>query len=157
MITWWPCARPRSAGNRRQRCRGGGLVCRGTRSPIRRPVDQWAAGQPVLTQNLAAFPRLESARSCGDDESRNLAAAKAYQREKFERWREEQHAQNVATDLEQLRILYLIFDRKAGVSADDLIKAIDDYVQQFAARKKRPESPSNLWPRARMTRAESDD
>ena len=60
----------------------------------------------------------------------NRAAAKAYQEEKLRKWREEAHAAAVAADLEQLAALrkYLIFDRKAGVSADSLIKAIDDYV-----------------------------
>jgi hypothetical protein len=42
---------------------------------------------------------------------------------------ERSHAAAVAADLVQLAALrkYLIFDRKAGVSADSLIKAIEDY------------------------------
>ncbi len=59
----------------------------------------------------------------------NRAAAKAYQEEKQRKWRQEAHAAAIAADLEQLAALrkYLIFDRRAGVSADSLIKAIDDY------------------------------
>jgi hypothetical protein len=68
----------------------------------------------------------------------NRAAAKAYQEEKQRKWREEAHAAAVAADLEQLAILrkYLIFDRKAGVSADDLIKAIDDYVENLTGNRR---------------------
>jgi hypothetical protein len=54
----------------------------------------------------------------------NRAAAKAYQKEKERRWREEAHAQAVAADLEQLRILrdYLIFKRKVRIPYSDLTK-----------------------------------
>jgi hypothetical protein len=68
----------------------------------------------------------------------NRAAAKAYQQEKHRKWREEAHAAAVAADLEQLAVLrkYLIFDRKAGVSADSLIKAIDDYVENLTGDRR---------------------
>jgi hypothetical protein len=67
----------------------------------------------------------------------NRAAAKAYQEEKLRKWREEAHAVAVAADLEQLAALrkYLIFDRKAGISADSLIKAIDDYVEKLTGER----------------------
>ena len=68
----------------------------------------------------------------------NRAAAKAYQEEKQRRWREEAQAAAVAADLEHLAALrkYLIFDRKAGISADSLIKAIDDYVQNLTGDRR---------------------
>jgi hypothetical protein len=68
----------------------------------------------------------------------NRAAAKAYQRDKERRWREEAHAAAVAADLEHLAAFrkYLIFDRKAGVSADSLIKAIDDYVENLTGDRR---------------------
>jgi hypothetical protein len=68
----------------------------------------------------------------------NRAAAKAYQQEKFQRWREEQHARDVAADLEHLAALrkYLIFDRKAGIAADGLIKAIDDYAEKLTGDRR---------------------
>jgi hypothetical protein len=44
----------------------------------------------------------------------------------------------VAADLEQLAALrkYLIFDRKAGVSADSLIEAIDDYAEKLTGDRR---------------------
>ena len=82
-------------------------------------------------QTLAAFPGTESARSCGENKAENRAAAKAYQEEKLRKWRQEAHAIAGAADLEQLAALrkYLIFDKKAGVSLNSLIKAIDDHVE----------------------------
>jgi len=69
----------------------------------------------------------------------NRAAAKAYQNEKRARWREEAHAAAVAADLEQLDTLrrYLIFGRKAAVPADELINAIDDYVERLTGDRRR--------------------
>jgi hypothetical protein len=68
----------------------------------------------------------------------NRAAAKAYREEKQRRWREEADAAAVAADLEQLAALrkYLIFDRKAGISADSLIKAIDDYAEKLTSDRR---------------------
>ena len=68
----------------------------------------------------------------------NRAAAKAYQEEKQRRWREEAQAAAVAADLEHLAALrkYLIFDRKAGISADSLIKAIDDYAEKLTGDRR---------------------
>ena len=68
----------------------------------------------------------------------NRAAAKAYQEEKQRQWREEARAAAVASDLEQLAALrkYLIFDRKAGVSAESLIEAIDDYVENLTGDRR---------------------
>jgi hypothetical protein len=62
----------------------------------------------------------------------NRAAAKAYQEEKQRNWREEAHAAGVAADLEQLAALrkYLIFGRKVAVPGQELIDAIDDYVEK---------------------------
>lgn len=63
----------------------------------------------------------------------NRAAAKAYQREKFERWRQEQHSQDVAQDLEQLGRLrdYLLHRRKIHLPCRELIDAIDDYAKEL--------------------------
>jgi hypothetical protein len=68
----------------------------------------------------------------------NRAAAKAYHREKLQRWREERHAQNVTADLEQLRILrqYLIFRAQVRIDRDELIKAIDDYVEKLTGDRR---------------------
>jgi hypothetical protein len=68
----------------------------------------------------------------------NRAAAKAYQRDKERRWREEARAAAVATDLEHLAALrkYLIFDKKAGVPAHDLISAIDDYAEKLTGDRR---------------------
>ena len=68
----------------------------------------------------------------------NRAAAKAYQREKLQKWREEAHAAAVAVGLEHLAALrkYLIFERKAGVSADSLIKALDDYAEKLTGDRR---------------------
>jgi hypothetical protein len=74
----------------------------------------------------------------------NRAAAKAYQEEKQRKWRDEAHAAAVAADLEQLAALrkYLIFGKKAGASAQDLIDAIDDYAEKLTGdrRATRPAS-----------------
>jgi hypothetical protein len=78
----------------------------------------------------------------------NRAAAKAYQEEKHRKWREEAHAAAVAADLRATRRPpeYLIFDRKAGVSADSLIKAIDDYAEKLDRRPARAARPaSHYW------------
>lgn len=63
----------------------------------------------------------------------NRAAAKAYQQEKFKRWRDEAHAADVAADLEQLATLrkYLILGRRVAVPSRELIDAIDDYVEKL--------------------------
>lgn len=63
----------------------------------------------------------------------NRAAAKAYQQEKRQRWRDEQHALNVAADLEQLRILrdYLVYRAKVRIPCNDLTRAIDDYAEKL--------------------------
>jgi hypothetical protein len=68
----------------------------------------------------------------------NRAAAKAYQDEKQRRWRKEAHAAAIAADLERLAALrkYLIFERQAGVSADSLINAIDDYVEKLTGDRR---------------------
>jgi hypothetical protein len=68
----------------------------------------------------------------------NRAAAKAYQEENQRKWREEAHAASVAADLEQLGALrkYLIFEWKAGVSADSLLDAIDDYAEQLTGDRR---------------------
>jgi hypothetical protein len=68
----------------------------------------------------------------------NRAAAKAYQDEKQRRWREEAHAAAAAADLDHLAALrkYLIFDRKAGISADGLIKAIDDHGEKLTGDRR---------------------
>jgi hypothetical protein len=68
----------------------------------------------------------------------NRAAAKAYHQERMQRYREEAHAQAVATDPEQLRILrdYLIFKRKVLIPYDDLTKAIDDYVEKLTGDRR---------------------
>ena len=68
----------------------------------------------------------------------NRAAAKAYQQEKLQRWRDEAHAKAVAEDLEQLDKLrrYLIFSRKVAVPGRDLVDAIDDYVEKLTGDRR---------------------
>jgi hypothetical protein len=68
----------------------------------------------------------------------NRAAAKAYQEEKQRKWRDEAHAAAAAADLEHLGALrkYLIFDKKAGVAAHDLISAIDDYAEKLTGDRR---------------------
>jgi hypothetical protein len=68
----------------------------------------------------------------------NRAAAKAHQKEKLLRWREEAHAAAVTADLEQLAALrkYLLFDRKTCISADSLIEATDDYVENLTGDRR---------------------
>jgi hypothetical protein len=68
----------------------------------------------------------------------NRAAAKAYQQEKEQKWREEAHAAAVATDLEELRKLrhYLIFDKKAGVPTQELLNAIDDHAEKLTGDRR---------------------
>jgi hypothetical protein len=70
--------------------------------------------------------------------TQNPAAAKAYQREKMQRLREEWHAQAVAADLEELRRLrhYRIFGRKVLIPYSDLTKAIDDYVEKLTGDRR---------------------
>jgi hypothetical protein len=53
-------------------------------------------------------------------------------------WRAEARAAGIAADLDHLAVLrkYLIFDRKAGVSADSLIKAIDDYAEKLTGDRR---------------------
>ena len=71
--------------------------------------------------------------AAGMTKAENRAAAKAYQEEKQRKWREDAHAAAVAADIEHLAALrkYLIFDTKAGVHAQDLISAIDDYAEKL--------------------------
>ena len=56
----------------------------------------------------------------------------------LQKMREEAHAQAVAADLAELRRLrhYLIFDKKAGVRAEDLIDAIDDYAGRLTGDRR---------------------
>jgi acetyl-CoA carboxylase alpha subunit len=63
----------------------------------------------------------------------NRAAAKAYAEEKKRKFEEDQRQKAIAADLEPLRSLrdYLIFRRQSRVPADDLISAIDDYVEKL--------------------------
>ena len=71
-------------------------------------------------------------------QAENRAAAKAYQEEKQRKWREEAHAAAVEADLEQLAVLrkYLIFSKKAGAPAQDLIDAIDDYAGKLTGDRR---------------------
>jgi hypothetical protein len=68
----------------------------------------------------------------------NRAAAKAYQEQKLRKWQEEARATAVAADLEQLASLrkYLVFDKKDGVPADSLIRAIDEYVENLTGGRR---------------------
>jgi hypothetical protein len=74
----------------------------------------------------------------GMTKAENRAAAKAWHQERLQKMREEAHAQAVAADLEELRRLrhYLIFDKKAGVRAEDLIDAIDDYAGRLTGDRR---------------------
>jgi hypothetical protein len=76
--------------------------------------------------------------NAGMTKAENRAAAKAYQREKLQRWREEAHAKAVAEDLEYLGALrkYLISYRKVTVPGRDLIDAIDDYVEKLTGDRR---------------------
>jgi hypothetical protein len=73
----------------------------------------------------------------------NRAAAKAYQQEKLQRWREEARAAAVAADLEELRKFrhYLIFNKKAGVSTRELIDAIDDHAEKLTGDRRTLHAP----------------
>jgi hypothetical protein len=68
----------------------------------------------------------------------NRAAAKAYQEDKLRKWRQEARAAAIAADLEQLGALrkYLIFGKKAGAPAQDLIDAIDDYAEKLTGDRR---------------------
>jgi len=63
----------------------------------------------------------------------NRAAAKAYAQEKERRRLDLAREAAVAADLEPLGRLrrYLIFERRSDVPPDDLISAIDDYVEKL--------------------------
>jgi hypothetical protein len=73
----------------------------------------------------------------------NRAAARAYHRERLQKHRDESHAQAVAADLEELRRIrdYLIFRRKIGVPHQDLINAIDDYVELLTGDRRTLHAP----------------
>lgn len=68
----------------------------------------------------------------------NRAAAKAYAQERERQRQAEAREIAVKADLQPLRILrhYLIFDRKAGVPADELISAIDDYAEKLTGDRR---------------------
>lgn len=65
--------------------------------------------------------------------SENRAAAKAFHEQQERKRREEIHAANVKSDLEQLGNLrrYLILGWKSGARPDELIKAIDDCAEKL--------------------------
>jgi hypothetical protein len=81
----------------------------------------------------------------GLTKTENRAAVKAFRQEKERKWREEEHAQAVAADLEELRRIrhYLIFNKKAGVPHDDLTKAIDDYVEKLTGDRRTLHAPAH--------------
>jgi sRNA-binding protein len=102
-------------------------------------IDQQGAARVFHTSNPSGFPPDEIGRDHARmTKAENRAAAKAYQEEKHRKWREEAHAAAVAADLEQLAALrkYLIFDKKAGIPAQDLISAIDDYAEKLTGDRR---------------------
>jgi hypothetical protein len=73
----------------------------------------------------------------------NRAAAKAWHQERLQKMRDKMRAQAVAADLEEMRRLrhYLIFEKKAGVPAEHLIDAIDDYAGQLTGDRRALHAP----------------
>jgi hypothetical protein len=68
----------------------------------------------------------------------NRAAAKAYMQEKLEREREERLRQDIAADLEQLRVFrnYFLRERKVwSINSATLISLIDDYAERLTGRR----------------------
>lgn len=65
--------------------------------------------------------------------SENRAAAKAFREEQERKRRELARQEAVNSDLEQLDALrkYLIFKKRSDVPAQELISAIDDYVEKL--------------------------
>lgn len=63
----------------------------------------------------------------------NRAASRAYAAEKAQQMRQAIHADAVKADLVQLEVLrrYLVTGKRAGVPADDLLRAIDGYVEKL--------------------------
>jgi len=78
----------------------------------------------------------------------NRAAAKAYHQERMQKRREEAHAIDVAADLEELRRLrhYLIFNAKVRIPYQDLIRAIDDYVEKLTGDRRTLHAPGHSIP-----------
>ena len=69
----------------------------------------------------------------GMTKAENRAAARAYHQEQERKRRELARAEAVRADLVELERLrrYLMFGKKAGEPASELIDAIDDYVQKL--------------------------
>jgi hypothetical protein len=68
----------------------------------------------------------------------NKAAAKAYLQEKQAREREERLRQDIAADLEQLRIFRDYFSRERkvwSINTATLISLIDDYAERLTGRR----------------------
>lgn len=65
--------------------------------------------------------------------SENRAAAKAFAQEQERKRKETAKQEAINADLEQLDALrkYLIFNLRSGIPAQDLISAIDDYVEKL--------------------------
>jgi hypothetical protein len=68
----------------------------------------------------------------------NRAAAKAYHQEQEQKRREAARADAVKADLTELERLrhYLIFSKKAGAPAHELITAIEDYVEKLTGDRR---------------------
>jgi hypothetical protein len=68
----------------------------------------------------------------------NRAAAKAYNQEQEQKRREAARADAVRADLAELERLrrYLIFSKKAGEPARELVEAIDDYVEKLTGDRR---------------------
>ncbi|UPT88719.1 hypothetical protein HAP41_0000006475 [Bradyrhizobium barranii subsp. apii] len=67
----------------------------------------------------------------------NRAAAKAYHQERMRQRAEEARAEAVKADLAELDRLrkYLISGKNAGEPADELVSAIDDYVEKLTGNR----------------------
>jgi hypothetical protein len=70
--------------------------------------------------------------------SENRAQAKAFALEQEQKRREAARLEAVKADLEQLDALrkYLIFKKRSGVPATELISAIDDYVEKLTGDRR---------------------
>lgn len=75
----------------------------------------------------------------------NRAAARAYHQEQERKRQERAHAEAVAADLAELKVLrrYLIFGARARVPAEALIAAIDDYAEKLTGDRRVLHEPNH--------------
>ena len=75
----------------------------------------------------------------------NRAAAKAYAREQERKRREMERATAIKGELEQLKVFrkYLIFNALAPGPAQNLMNAIDDYVEELTGDRRALHEPNH--------------